>query len=756
MKHLFLFLFAIPSLYARDPFSLDSALSYLKTISVTIGARPMGSPNERRTMEFALAKFREFGLDESYFIEMKAAESEMTRSSINTNSGIAVGVLRGKTDRIIVIGAHIDSASPDIPGANDNGSGSAVAIELARVLSKEQHQSTFVFCLFGGEEAGLCGSDYFVKHFPQLDSVVLMQNIDMANGSDILIPTVEIRDHCTPKWLVKAAFEEIDKLGYSGLKYPTHFFTFMNALPGGVSSDFEPFLREKIPAMDLSSDLNDPIHTPQDDFEHFKPDGLKRSGDLVYALVNRFDKGVPEEKIDKYYLLQIGTYPFFLPLWLLNAFILISIILAIYVVLVVRNRRIEIEKSQRPKIPALKLFVFALFIQTCVWLSENLIGLIKGIRFPWISHPDGYFILGFFAALVGITISLILSPRFKLSHDPYRWFLRAIIFLLMFIALTAFAGTKLVLYPATALFFLTLAMVVRHPLLKLLFWIISPYLMFQLIFSEGFLFTGRMGAFHATQSLWMYAVLHLFYIIFFALWSFPFMLGFVAIYFDSGVDLLWLKRWQTKTGIIVIVTAFILCSIILTFIPAYSDEWRQNIIIDQSVDMNTGKGKIILKGSEYLKHLRIHLVDKDTNISSWDRETLLKEFPFDGPPWIQIERTVTTLKDSNTTFDLLVKLHLKYQPRSLTLSYLGGKNKLEDVSTPFASNITEHNISLRWQSFPDTSLLIPIHFRVVGADSVTESIEAKFVEVIESIQIEKEFSNIISQTTMRQKEVIKH
>ena len=146
---------------------------------------------------------------ESYLMEMKTAENEMTHSSINTNSGIAVGVLHGKTDRIIVIGGHIDSASPDIPGANDNGSGSAVVIELARILSKEQHQSTFVFCLFGGEEAGLCGSDYFVRHFPQLDSVVLMQNIDMANGSDILIPTVEIRDHCTPKWLVKAAFEEI-------------------------------------------------------------------------------------------------------------------------------------------------------------------------------------------------------------------------------------------------------------------------------------------------------------------------------------------------------------------------------------------------------------------------------------------------------------------------------------------------------------------------------------------------------------------
>ena len=129
MKRSLLFLLILPSLsYTQIPFSTDSALSYLKTISITIGARPMGSPNERRAMEFALAKFREFGLDEAYVMEMKTAKNDMTGASVNTNSGIAIGVLRGKTDRIIVIGGHIDSAGPGIPGANDDGSGAALQL----------------------------------------------------------------------------------------------------------------------------------------------------------------------------------------------------------------------------------------------------------------------------------------------------------------------------------------------------------------------------------------------------------------------------------------------------------------------------------------------------------------------------------------------------------------------------------------------------------------------------------------------------
>ncbi|MEK6565886.1 MAG: hypothetical protein AABZ41_04170, partial [Bacteroidota bacterium] len=116
-------LFALPFItLAQTPFSQDSAVAFLKTISVEIGPRPMGSPNERRAMEFAVERFRRFGLQEAYIMPMMSVEGDALARSTNTNSGIAVGVLKGTSERIIVIGGHIDSAGPDIPGTNDDGS----------------------------------------------------------------------------------------------------------------------------------------------------------------------------------------------------------------------------------------------------------------------------------------------------------------------------------------------------------------------------------------------------------------------------------------------------------------------------------------------------------------------------------------------------------------------------------------------------------------------------------------------------------
>jgi hypothetical protein len=406
-------------------------------------------------------------------------------------------------------------------------------------------------------------------------------------------------------------------------------------------------------------------------------------------------------------------------------------------------------------VPALKLFLFALLIQACVWLSENLVGLIKGVRFPWVASPDGYFILGFLAALLGIIFSLKFSPHMNLSKDPYRWFLRTVVFLLVFISLLALINVKVTLYPALALFFLALAMLVHKPLLKLFFWILSPHFMFRLIFSEEFFYLGRPSALHSSQPMWMYFGLHLFYILFFALWSFPFLLGFAAVYFDSGFDLLWLKKWRTRSGLIAGSALFLLCVLVLSSLPSYSDEWRSTITIDQSLNMNTGKGTVQLKSSEYLRHLTVHLAERDTIISTWDRNVVLKEFTYDRAPWIQTDRIVTTAADSSTTFNLLVKLHFKYRPRNFTISYSAGKNKLEDIAGEFISSSTAHSVSMRWESFPDTVMMVPIHFRVIKGDSVTETIEAKFIEMMEPVRIEKEMTNIIPQTTLRRTEIIR-
>ena len=83
-----------------------------------------------------------------------------------------VATLRGSTDpeRVYVVSGHYDSmctsptdAKCDAPGANDDASGTAAVIELARVMSKRKFDATIVFMTVPGEEQGLLGAGYFAQ-----------------------------------------------------------------------------------------------------------------------------------------------------------------------------------------------------------------------------------------------------------------------------------------------------------------------------------------------------------------------------------------------------------------------------------------------------------------------------------------------------------------------------------------------------------------------------------------------------------------
>jgi hypothetical protein len=83
-----------------------------------------------------------------------------------------VATLPGKTDRRIIIGGHFDTInmvdreaglSARAPGANDDGSGTALTMEAARVLAAGKWENTLVFVAFSGEEQGLLGSRALAK-----------------------------------------------------------------------------------------------------------------------------------------------------------------------------------------------------------------------------------------------------------------------------------------------------------------------------------------------------------------------------------------------------------------------------------------------------------------------------------------------------------------------------------------------------------------------------------------------------------------
>lgn len=147
-----LMLYGVLMVQAQETeFSQENAAAIHRVLVSEIGPRPMGSPAEQQALLFAIEKFRAYGCDTAYLLPMHHT------SRANTSSGVAVGIKRGATKRTIVIGGHIDSSAPEVPGADDNASGSAAVIELARVFRQRPMESTLVFACFGGEQQGLEG-----------------------------------------------------------------------------------------------------------------------------------------------------------------------------------------------------------------------------------------------------------------------------------------------------------------------------------------------------------------------------------------------------------------------------------------------------------------------------------------------------------------------------------------------------------------------------------------------------------------------
>lgn len=135
----------------------------------------------------------------SIIIRRSAFPSDAEKITVNIKSEFleeyetqnVIGKLQGLSDSIIVITAHYDhlgrmGKNTYFPGANDNASGTAFMLDLARHYSKQDKLPyTMVFIAFSAEEIGLLGSKYFVENplFP-LDKISFLLNFDLAGTGD--------------------------------------------------------------------------------------------------------------------------------------------------------------------------------------------------------------------------------------------------------------------------------------------------------------------------------------------------------------------------------------------------------------------------------------------------------------------------------------------------------------------------------------------------------------------------------------------
>jgi hypothetical protein len=225
-------------------------------------------------------KPQSFAFPDSLHVAL-SVDIETTRATVNN----VLAYLPGKTDEYVIVGAHYDhlgrgnydSLAPSQigqihPGADDNASGTAGVLELARMFAplKGQLQRGILFASFAGEELGLLGSAHWVQEptLP-LDKAVGMLNMDMIGR--IKDDKVYIGGVGTGSTL-KSIVEQADAKSGFKIEYS----------PGGYSaSDHTSFVTKHIPVLFFFSGLHSDYHKPSDTWEKINAPSAARLVDVV-------------------------------------------------------------------------------------------------------------------------------------------------------------------------------------------------------------------------------------------------------------------------------------------------------------------------------------------------------------------------------------------------------------------------------------------------------------------------------------------
>lgn len=131
------------------------------------------SSESNNTAEYLVSYLQNFNMDTVY-----------TDKYLSTGAPNIIAEKKGteKSENIILICGHYDIAKSGYPGADDNGSGSAGNLEIARILSSANFKNTIRFALFSGEELGLLGSDNYAQKVQNKgENIIAVFNLDMIS-----------------------------------------------------------------------------------------------------------------------------------------------------------------------------------------------------------------------------------------------------------------------------------------------------------------------------------------------------------------------------------------------------------------------------------------------------------------------------------------------------------------------------------------------------------------------------------------------
>lgn len=264
--------------------------------------RQTGTEGEKIALAYISKRFEELGLTgkgtngyvQPFSFKPKTNPHEEVKFDVNGDGTITgnnvIGYFDNKAENTVIIGAHYDhlgyggegSLFRDTikavhNGADDNASGVALLLNLAKKLKDKNTKNNYLFMAFSGEEMGLLGSNYFVKN-PTIDTkkVSYMINMDMVGRMKKDSSLAVYGTGTSP------IFKQV-------LKAHNNDFKLIQNESGVGPSDHTSFYLADIPVLHFFTGQHSDYHRPSDDIETLNYEGMAKISNYIFDIISDLD-----------------------------------------------------------------------------------------------------------------------------------------------------------------------------------------------------------------------------------------------------------------------------------------------------------------------------------------------------------------------------------------------------------------------------------------------------------------------------------
>ncbi|MFD2542954.1 M28 family peptidase [Lacinutrix gracilariae] len=264
--------------------------------------RQTGTVGEQKAAEYIAKRFQDLGLQakgtdgffQTFSFKPKTNPHQKVNYTVKDGDSTITGTnvvayIDNKAENTVIIGAHYDHLGYGAEGslyrgekaihngADDNASGVAVLLNLAKRLMKGNINNNYLFITFSGEEMGLLGSNYFVKN-PTIDTkkANYMINMDMVGR------------------LKKDSTLAVYGVGTSPifkqtLRANNNRFKLVQKESGVGPSDHTSFYNADIPVLHFFTGQHEDYHKPSDDTALLHFDGMQVISNYIYEIISDLD-----------------------------------------------------------------------------------------------------------------------------------------------------------------------------------------------------------------------------------------------------------------------------------------------------------------------------------------------------------------------------------------------------------------------------------------------------------------------------------